>query len=215
MPVTLDMNSYVVPCGSQFRDRVLRLAQRRGVSVADLARSVLLLLDRAMIAEHVDPGEPDAADREVVVVRSGRAKDRVLRRKPRLQVRLPAGLDFATIRRTLAIALQLEDRRLALSVDDPRRPGAQDKLADAEEEIIRLRQAIGTLAFEPLVDVPRNRDEALYVLGLPPGAEPDEGAVRQRFRQLARVYHPDTGLGDPVRMTQLNAAVSALARAAR
>ena len=36
--------------------------------------------------------------------------------------------------------------------------------------------------------------------------------VRERFRQLARVHHPDGAFGDQRRMTQLNEAVGLLTR---
>lgn len=51
------------------------------------------------------------------------------------------------------------------------------------------------------------RDEALAVLGLPADADP--GAVRRRFRALARERHPDRG-GDPAAFAELDRAYAAL-----
>ena len=53
------------------------------------------------------------------------------------------------------------------------------------------------------------------MLGFAPGSHPDARTVRERFRQLARVHHPDGAFGDHRRMTQLNEAVGVLTRAGR
>ncbi|MCC7048818.1 MAG: J domain-containing protein [Alphaproteobacteria bacterium] len=205
--------SYVIPCTAAFRDQVQGLATRRHASVADIARAVLLLVGSAGVAGHDDPGEPVAAERERVVVKSGALEGRALLRKPRLQTRLPGGLSVANIRKALAIALELDQGRLELSVA---RAGAgaaaERKLEAAAEEGQRLAQMIGALAFDPLAHGVRNRAEALYVLGFPPGAMPDQRTVRERFRQLARVHHPDGAFGDHRRMTQLNEAAALLQR---
>ena len=83
-------NSYTIPCSSGFRDRVQALANVRDVNVGDLARSVMLVVPAEAIAATADPGEPAANDRETVVLKSGRGAGKPWRRKPRLQVRLPA-----------------------------------------------------------------------------------------------------------------------------
>jgi len=100
--------SYVVPVSSALRDQVLDLAERRGASAADLARAVMLLVDPQELEAYQDPGGPIAADRETVVVQSGASKDRVLRRKPRVQVRLRAGLTVEHIRKALALAIDMD-----------------------------------------------------------------------------------------------------------
>jgi predicted metal-dependent phosphoesterase TrpH len=205
--------SYVIPCTASFRDAVRALAARRHASVADLARAVLLLVGAAGVATHDDPGEPKAAERDRVVVKSGALEGRALLRKPRLQARLPAGLSVATIRKALAVALELDQGRLELRVAQAGAGAAAErKLEAAAEESQRLGSMIGALAFEPLPHGVRNRAEALHVLGFPPGAAPDARAVRERFRQLARVHHPDGTFGDHRRMSQLNEAVGLLQR---
>ncbi len=63
--------SYAIPCASAFRDAVTALAERRRVNAGDLARSVLLLVPRDVVARYPDPGEPAPDDREQVVLKSG------------------------------------------------------------------------------------------------------------------------------------------------
>jgi len=205
--------SYVVPCPAAFRDAVTALAQRRRASVADLARAVLLLLGPAAVDAHPDPGEPGAGERETVVLKSGALKDRGLKRKPRLQARLPAGLQLAAIRRALALALALDGGSVELSLAGAGSAAAAGRKLDsltADRE--RLAGLIGTLSFEPLAHGVRTPAEALYVLGFPPGAVPDMRVVRERLRALARVHHPDGPFGDHRRMSQLNQAVALLQR---
>jgi DnaJ-domain-containing protein 1 len=51
------------------------------------------------------------------------------------------------------------------------------------------------------------RQQALAVLGLPPTATPQQ--IKQRYRKLAKQYHPDLG-GDPQQMQRLVAAYELL-----
>jgi len=212
-PARTASRSYVVPCTAAFRDAVRGLAARRHASVADLARAVLLLIGRQAADAQDDPGEPSAAERETVRLKSGRLEGRALLRKPRLQARLPEGLDPATIRKALAVALALDQGRLELRVAAAGAAAAEARrLHQAKEEQDRLGAMIGALSFEPLAHGVRSRAEALHVLGFAPGAAPDARAVRERFRQLARVHHPDSAFGDNRRMIQLNEAVQILQR---
>lgn len=205
--------SYVIPCTAPFRDAVRALAARRHASVADLARAVMLLVGPQGVAAQEGPGEPLASERETVRLKSGALEGRDLLRKPRLQARLPAGLDAATIRKALAIALALDRGELELRVTEAGEAARQhQRLEQAAVEGERLGGMIGMLSFEPLPHGVRTRGEALYVLGFPPGSAPDLRAVRERFRQLARVHHPDSSFGDNRRMIQLNEAVALLQR---
>ena len=88
-------------------------------------------------------------------------------------------------------------------------------LRNTHDEMERLRNVVQALHFEPLVDGVHTREQALYVLGFPPGASADLNAVRMRFRRLATVYHPDGKDGCHQRMSQLNAAMDLLRRGAR
>ncbi|MEK9725603.1 MAG: J domain-containing protein, partial [Rhodospirillaceae bacterium] len=75
--------SYTIPCASDFRDAVLALAARRGVNVADLARSVALVVPAETLAQFPDPGEPGPDDRGAVVSKSGPAAGGPWRRSAR------------------------------------------------------------------------------------------------------------------------------------
>jgi hypothetical protein len=199
--------SYTISCASTFRDRVEALAARRRGNVADIARSVLFVLPEAMVAAFPDPGEPAPNDRETITVKSGSAQGRPWRRKPRLQLRLPAGYSDTMVRRALGLALALEDGDMSLRLDDADAPSPQ-----VQDELLRLRAMVSVLSFEPLSEGVRSRQEALHVLGFPPTSNPGSEAVRARFRLLATIHHPDGGLGNHQRMSQLNAAMDLLRR---
>ena len=204
--------SYTIPCSSAFRDAVGELAHRRRSNVADLARSVLLLLPEEVVRRMPDPGGPPPGDREQTVLKSGPAEGRPWRRKPRLQVRLAPGYDISTVRRALnlALALDRDERAIVLrSPEDPPPPDAAQMQA-LEEEIECLRQAVSALAFRPLNAGVRTRSEALHVLGFAPGELPDRDTIRARFRVLATIHHPDSSTGNHLRMSQLNAALALL-----
>ena len=228
--------SYTIPCASRFRDAFQALARRRGVNVADLTRSVLLLVPRAVIEAFPDPGGPMVDDRETVIVRSGAAKGRPWRRKPRLQVRLAPGYPVLLVRRAMALALVLSEGAAHIRVEDGSTGpdadhadhadhaddaddavGARTRPPDGEivEEIGRLRAMVSALSFDPLPEGVRTRADALHVLGFAPQSAPGAEEVRAHFRLLATVHHPDGRYGSHERMSQLNAAMGLLrARAA-
>ena len=94
-----------------------------------------------------------------------------------------------------------------------RRRGVREqsqKLAAVSEEIDRLKAIINVLAFEPLPEGIQTRAEALYILGFPPGENPDARTLRAKFRMLATIHHPDSNHGDHHRMSQLNQAMEFL-----
>lgn len=213
--------TYAVACSSAFRDAVTALARRRGVGIADIVRAVLYVIDARIIEACPDPGGPMASDREEVVLLSGPSKNRVLKRKPRIQARLPDGLKAETIRKSLALALAMDKSAVGLKLVDPSAPAVatmtpglmtemSQKLARVEDENRRMRQVINDLSFPPLEGGVRNRAEALFVLGFPPFAQPDARLLKERYRLLARIHHPDGGFGDHGRMSQLNAAFAIL-----
>jgi hypothetical protein len=208
-------HSYTVPCATPFRQAVEALAASRQVNAGDLARSVLLMLPADLIDGFPDPGEPAALDRETVLLKSGPAKGRPWRRKPRLQVRLPPGHTVPAIRRALGVALALADQRLRVSLIEADAIAAAPPAPQIDERevldlIERLRTVIGALSFDPLPDGIRTRNDALHVLGFPPGAKPDLRVMRAKFRLLATIHHPDSDLGSHSRMSQLNQAMQVL-----
>ena len=208
--------SYVVPCTSAFRNRVSDLADTRSASAADLARAIILLVPMKTIMAAPDPGGPAPDDRDSVVLQSGPSKGRVLKRKPRLQLRLPAGLDVSTIRRALGLAVEMStgDSNIAVETTDDReeRKTLERDVRRMSEELDTFRRIVDDIAFDPLPNGINTRGEALHILGFSPVAVPDERAIRSRFRKLAMIYHPDSPLGDHTRMTQLNEALDRLTR---
>ena len=213
MATSAKKKSYTIPCSSTFFGAVTDLARRRGVNAADVVRSVLLLLPEADIRAFPDPGEPPPGDRETVILKSGPAIGRPWRRKPRLQVRLAAGYGVSLVRRALALALAMERGEVTLRLDAGG-PDAALAAATAEREtndkVEHLRTIVAALSFEPLAGGVRTPEEALHVLGFPPRSRPGAGLLRERFRLLATIHHPDSQHGSHRRMSQLNAAMEVL-----
>lgn len=206
--------AYVVPCASSFRDAVLALAERRHASPSDLARAILLLVPAETLARTADPGEPEPQDREHIALRSGASRGRVLKRKPRLQMRLPAGYAHADLRRALALALSTAQGQAELAVvteaDRKAEAAVERARDDLADENTTLRGLVADLAMPVLPRGIQTRGEALFVLGFPPTAVPDRSTIRRRWRRMAMIYHPDSAFGDHDRMSQLNQALEKL-----
>lgn len=224
-------HSYTIPCTSKFRDEVSQLAERKKVNVADLARSVLLMVSDADISAFADPGDPDPQDRETVILKSGPSKGRPWRRKPRLQVRMAPGYDVLHIRKALNLALYMEAGQAEVKVHTAESLKAQEEeltrlkelaqqqvqeaqtnhnLPETSEELERLRAIVSVLSFEPLNNGVQDRSDALHILGFPPKTYPGKNEVRARFRMLATIHHPDGQYGSHERMSQLNQAMAIL-----
>jgi len=224
-------HSYTIPCTSEFRDRVGLLAERRKVNVADLARSVLLMVSYADISKFSDPGDPVADDRETVILKSGPSKGRPWRRKPRLQVRMAPGYEVLHIRKALNLALYMEAGKAQIRIDtadtiqakkeaeirmrheveeQAKQQAVIHNLPETMEEIDRLRAMVSVLSFDPLIQGIQDRGDALHILGFAPKAYPDRSELRARFRMLATIHHPDGKYGSHERMSQLNQAMEVL-----
>lgn len=210
MIVSAKKKSYAIPCKSEFRDRVQALAVRQGVNAGDLARSVMLVVPASEIAEVEDPGEPEADDRETVVLKSGPGAGKPWRRKPRLQVRLPPGHSVPELRKALNLALSMAAGERVLKIEENGKETPETKLAGAEKELSRLRSIVGALSFKPLPNGVKTRGDALYVLGFPQNVKLGSDLVKNRFRLLASIHHPDSAYGDTRRMSQLNQAMEKL-----
>lgn len=184
---------YTVPCQAAFRTAVLTLAKRRGVDAAELVRMVLTLVAPAVRDGVPDPGEPDADDRDNPLRRHGVGRQPVPGLAPTLVLRLQPGLDHTTIRQALAVALALDDpkgHRLIPSDEHNRLTSRVEKL---EYRNRALANAIERLSFRPKADRMGLRDAAA-MLGFTTDTEYDEHLVTKRFRELAPIYHPDTGI---------------------
>lgn len=218
--VAVKKQSYTVPCSSRFRDEVTKLALAKHCNVADLARSVALVVPLDIINAYPDPGEPERGDRETVVLKSGASKGKPWRRKPRLQVRMGPGFALETIRKSLSLAIAIEHGYMDVGVEsesdksqaEQHRDTETKLMRDALEELERLRNTVAVLQGETLANGVVTRVQALYVLGFAPGSIPDQSALRSRFRRMATVYHPDGKDGSHEHMSQLNAAMEILRR---
>lgn len=189
-----------VPCSHAFRRAVRDAAQQRSTTVARLVRAGLLIANGTLRPEVADPG-PGGAETVQVVCRNGQARQ--VRRQAFLHVRLSgtaAELGAAEIRRVLATVLLLGEPGAA-SLEPASCMAAHRAAAVSARHLL---QVVGQLAFQPMPDGVRSVRQAAYVLGLQTGIRLDRVTVASRFRLLAPLFHPDTGvLPDPERLRLL------------
>lgn len=225
MAIRIPKTSYTIPCSSSFRDAINALAAAQEVNVADIARSILLVIPESEIRKVQDPGEPPADDREETTLKSGPSTGKLWRRKPRLQVRLRAGYNITLVRRALNLALQLNQAVLTITLeavrsstgssDAPKPTGALEPSGQSlalKEEVDRLQSIVSALMFNPLDQGVTSLADARHIMGFAPSDRPDKAVVRARFRLLAAIHHPDGNYGSHQRMSQLNAAMDLLSR---
>ncbi len=184
--------SYAVACDAEFRAAVLDLAARRGCTAGALAGAALLLGAGTVS----DPGAGDAV----------------------LELRLAPGsrrtLEVASIRRALATALAAADGwRLVPAAEATRLEGRLEAL---EYRNKALAAALERVSFQPLDGGLTQVRDAASLFGFVNEWCFDEDRVVRRFRELAPVYHPDTGMvGCRQRMAQLIEARNLLIRHVR
>ena len=133
-------------------------------------------------------------------------------RKPRLQIRLAAKMNeknnHKLIRKALALAIALEKQEWALSVESTVEKKIKKNIETKNiNRVEELEKGIDKLAFTPLEANCRTLEDACYILGIKASKRPSEKLVRQKFRDLASVFHPDAIKGDHVRMSQINQAM--------
>lgn len=159
-----------VPCGARFRTAVLELAAARGVGVPALATAALLLAPDGI----ADPGSRDSDGEAVLEVAGVEAGD-------------------AAIRKALAAALALADpgARILQAEDVRRLEAAVETLGYRNKT---LAHALQRLSFQPLDGRITEVRDAAQLFGFVNEWCFDEDQVRRRFRELAPVYHPDTGI---------------------
>ncbi len=163
-----------VPCGARFRAAVLELAAMRGVGLPVLTTAALLLAPDGAI----DPGPCDAGGQAVLEVGSAN----------------PCGsASDAAIRMALAAALALADPGARIL------PGEDVRRLEAAVETLGYRNktlahALQRLSFQPLDGRITEVRDAAQLFGFVNEWCFDEDQVRRRFRELAPVYHPDTGI---------------------
>ncbi|MCH9779743.1 MAG: J domain-containing protein [Alphaproteobacteria bacterium] len=223
----------IVPCPSWFVADVLATAEQQSCSVAELARSILLVFSDDHIDLQPDPGEPQPGDRDRVVILSGNGgggasnstsgndsgndsggasnsandKQKVIKRKPRLQLRLSVPAPIPRIRRALNLAVQLHRGAMQVTAESTSTSTAQEKLERTTEQLETANGFIEKMRFEPLGRACHSTNEMRYVLGFPPTEIVSLASCTRRYRTLATVFHPDSPFGDHMRMSELNEAM--------
>lgn len=183
-----------VPCPGTFRNKALDMAGRWGLDLSSIVESAMMLATDERLAEIEDPGEPLPGDVVVSVVPLANGQQRTFRRKPVLKIRAPQGLDAPLIRRLLAFALALDDADawafmpMAQFKQSQRRIAALDRRVDALVDVIKKLHPGITEA------PPTNLRQAASCLNFPNEWCVDEASINKRFRELAMLFHPDTGL---------------------
>jgi hypothetical protein len=191
-----------------------RIARALGTSRSHVANTLRLLnlpptvqrmlRDGALSAGHaralVNADRPAALAAQIVTGRlSVRETERLVRRAEPVRRQSPGRRDSPVPGAT--------------AVTPPAPPGPSvlaERLSRARHEVDRLCGLVSAMRFSPLHNGVRSRADALYVLGFPPNSRPDPCAVKEKYRLLARIHHPDSGFGDHLRMCQLNQAAALL-----
>ena len=195
--------AYVIPCPSSFRNSIDVLCRKKKVNAGDIARSVILMIPEAAINAAADPGGPVTGDREPL---SNKSKTKI---KPRIQVRLPEGYSTVFVRKALNLALIFDSRENDMMVSkSDKKLSEENKVLKNENE--KLKTIISSIMFEPLKEPITTRTQAFYVLGLRIDTNPTTAQIKQKYRMLATIHHPDGHLGSHERMSQLNEAMTFL-----
>ncbi len=184
---------YTVPCQAGFRGAVLALAKKRGVDAAELVRMVLTLVSPGVRAAIPDPGVPGPDDRDNPARPHGSGRRMVPTLVPTLVLRLDPDLDHATIRQALAVALALDDPKSHRLVREDEHTRLATSVERLEYRNRALSNAVERLSFRPRPGRLGLRDAAL-MLGFATEHDFDEQLVTKRFRELAPIFHPDTGI---------------------
>jgi len=160
-----------VPCGVGLIQSVRALAALRETDVPALASAALLLMPDAA----ADPGEHD---------QDGTAF---------LTIHATITASDSAIRRALAAAVVLADPgfRILAAADVGRLEAAVETLGYRNKT---LAHAVKRLSFQPLDGRILELRDAVQMFGFVNEWCFDEDQVRRRFRELAPVYHPDTGV---------------------
>lgn len=165
-----------IPCPPDFAEAVATLARRRGVRPRELAAAALLLV--GSVGSEPDPGPGTAW----------------------LDIAPPLGSDEAAVRRALGVAVALAEGKRPLREADR----LEVRLQSLEYRNKALRGALERVAFQPLEGGITDVREAARLFGFVNEWCFDEALLMKRFRELAPVYHPDTGvIAGRERMTQL------------
>lgn len=198
----------------------MALCARTGTDPSVLARAGLMLVEERPELAVPDPGA-GSFERDELAEGAGERVSRLW--LPRLQLSAPSRATPEEIRIALAAMLALcapaeppAQEAAAPKPDDappapaPSAPPSTDhdnEVARLRDENAQLRAALDQVSPKALPQPPRTATQAAWFMGFANAFGLTPELVTGRYRQLARIYHPDTGIaGDSTRMAQLTAA---------
>jgi len=198
------LSSFVVPCQHSLRSAVEAAAAARGMTTSQLLRTFLTVMSPDVLEALPDPGEPNPVDVSYRRVTLKNGRTRRVRVVPKLRVRYPVRLDHATVRKAAWAAATIGAADGARLVTSGELAAVETEMSRCRLRLEQLTSALETLAFRPLQQPILKPWQATYVLGFTHEWGLDPQAVNSRFRTLAPIYHPDTGLlSSAERMSQL------------
>lgn len=201
----------------------MALCARTGSDPSVLARAGLVLVQERPELAVPDPGA-GSFEREGAPSASGEGVSRLW--LPRLRLSAPSRSTAEEIRIGLATLLAIcapaspqadnaarpkpEERPQPDQPSGPPGPTQVERdtdMARLREENAQLRAALDHLAPKAMAQPPRTAAQAAWLMGFANEWGLTQDLVTGRYRQLARIYHPDTGIAaDGSRMAQLTAA---------
>ena len=216
----VSLRSVIVPCTLALQEAVTALCARTGTDPSVLARAGLVLVQERPELAVPDPGA-GSFERVGMASASGERVSRLW--LPRLRLSAPSRSTPEDIRIALATLLAMcapaqppaqaaappksDNEPHVVAPPDPTLAERDSEAARLREENAQLRAALDHLAPKTLPRPPRTAAQAAWLMGFANewGLTPE--MVTGRYRQLARIFHPDTGIAaDSSRMAQLTAA---------
>jgi hypothetical protein len=192
------------PCQHALLSAVDAAAKARGMSVAQLIRACLTVIGPDNLASMPDPGTPESVDESYRLVPLKRGGFRRQKTVPRLRIGYPTPVDAATVRKAAWVAATVSNGEGARLVTAGELNAIELELGRCRLRLEQMTAALETLAFRPLRQPISKTWEATYVLGFTHEWGLDPQTVNSRFRTLAPIFHPDTGLlSSAERMSQL------------
>lgn len=220
----VSLRSVIVPCTLALQEAVTALCARTGTDPSVLARAGLALVQERPELAVPDPGA-GSFERVGLASASGERVSRLW--LPRLRLSAPSRSTPEDIRIALATLLamcapaqapakapaqdagppQSDTGPHAVAPPDPKPAERDSEAARLREENAQLRVALDHLAPKALPQPPRTAAQAAWLMGFANEWGLTQELVTSRYRQLARIYHPDTGIAaDSSRMGQLTEA---------
>lgn len=198
------MPTLTVPCQPALLMAVESAAAARGMAAGRLVAATLLVTGTRALDALPDPGEPERSSLATRTVTLASGRSRRVRVVPKLRVRVAEPVDHATVRKGAWVAATLGASDGACLVTTGELAAMEMEVSRGRVRLEQLTAALETLAFRPLRQPIRKSWQATYVMGFTHEWGLDEKTITTRFRSLAPIFHPDTGLlSSAERMSQL------------